>query len=240
MRTSAVETRMPRPDFDDGEWHTLGELEGFEHRLSETRQADKSFSDAVRIDTARAEKLRHAELIPFLYFARQIGLPGFTRFRKPISDRGVDIEFEVDGGVSALQITTAYPMWGVPSGPRLSGGYQYRLHMEKLTSEGSLSGSGPFKRKGDTIGHNGDCNSWQEIEEALRAGMIEAFRGKQSRGDKTVSLLIHAVDYYFSTLKMDRFVSIITHAARIALPHRFASVIVVDYGPGYIHEIVPS
>ena len=84
------------------------------------------------------------------------------------------------------------------------------------------------EREGNVIRHNEDCNTWQEIEEALQAGLLHAFRGKQERGDKTISLLVHAVDYYFATWDLKRFVAIVTHVAGIALPARFAKVVVAQ------------
>jgi hypothetical protein len=70
-----------------------------------------------------------------LNFANQEGLESTIRFRKPLHDDGVDIEYMVPGGaVVHVQITTAYPLWFDVSGNALNGGHQQRLQMEKLTA----------------------------------------------------------------------------------------------------------
>ena len=125
-KNDAVSALLTRPNFGDGEWHRLHELLAFETHLLAVRQADDVFSGAVRIDGSQAKKLRRDELIAFMYFAQHEGLPDSTPFRKPIRDVGIDIEYERDGAVDALQITTACAVFLDSRGQPLNGGYQHR------------------------------------------------------------------------------------------------------------------
>lgn len=154
---SVAATRLEGPQFGDGEWHRLTELQNFEMKLWAKRQEDKDFSDAVRTDTSREEILRRDELVPFLLLAKHDDLPANTRFRKLVQkgtdrEKGIDIAFQVPGsGESYLQITKAFPVWSNATARALNEGYQHRLFMEKLTAEDTILGSGPFKRCGSKI-----------------------------------------------------------------------------------------
>lgn len=237
---SAAAQLVPRPAFGDGDWHRLDELMEFERQLLEARQRNKSFSDAVRVDGSRDESLRHKELIPFLDLAQHEALPPETRFRKPTVDRGIDIEVELGTGIQSLQITTAYPALFDKTGQLLNGGYQRRLHMEKLTLDGMLSGSGPFERRGNHIWHHGGCTTWDQIDASSRIGLIVAFKSKSSHGCDGVTLLVKATDYFKNVLDATRFYTIVDEAAAEALPMRFSRVVVVDYGPGFIWSSAPD
>jgi hypothetical protein len=235
MRRHAASSRLPEPKFDDGSWHTLGQLRTYENLLLQTRQGDKAYSDAVRVDTSRPEKLRRDELIPFLNLAKHLHLADATRFRKPVQDDGVDIEYQVDGSsLVRLQITTAYPVRHDATGNLLNGGHQFRLEMEKLTNQGFLVGRGPFERRGTEIHSTEDCFSLDEIESACRLGLIYAFKTKSSHGTSDVALLVKAVGYYEALLEVASFNEMIEAAASVEFPRRFGKVIVVDSGDGFM------
>jgi hypothetical protein len=236
-RPNVASTRLPAVAFDDGQWRALGELRSYEALLSAERRADPTFSDAVRLDQAPVEKLRRDELLAFLNLAKHRGLTNEILFRKPIREEGVDIEYRgASGAVARLQITTAYPVLFDAKGNELPGGYQDRLLTEKLTSEGVVSGSGPFERRGDAIvgsDESGPC--WADIERSCRLGVVRAFERKADHGDRDVSLLVKAVRYGEEIGQdVERFRAIIDAAASVVLPTRFAEVIVVDYGDGLI------
>ena len=174
--------------------------------------------------------------LAFLNLAKHRAMADATLFRKPTCEMGVDLEYKRGGDpIVRLQITTAYRVWGDGRGGTLPGGYQDRLLREKLTSEGLLSGSGPFKRSGSEILSSDSQESWEDIEQSCRLGIIEAFARKAEHGAKDVTLLVKAVRYYEETMQhVDRFRSIVNAAASARFPFRFAEVIVVDYGEGFI------
>jgi hypothetical protein len=235
-RSSVACTRLSADIFDDGEWHELGDLRGWEALLLSISQSDEAFSDAVRIDTAPGEKLRRDEWLAFLNLAKHRSMPHAALFRKPMHETGVDVEYMQSGDpIVRLQITTAYRVRFDAQGKKLHGGHQDRLFREKLTSEGRLSGTGPFERRGDEILSNDSCEAWEQIEDSCRLGIIEAFEGKANHGAKDVSLLVKAVRYYEETMQdVDRFRSIMNAAAAVRFPMRYGEVIVVDYGEGFI------
>lgn len=229
----AANTRVARPALGDGEWRTLGELRAFELALLAERQRDPSFSDVVRLDNSPAEKLRRDELVPFLYMAHHESLPDATLFRKPQTEQGIDLEYAHDGTVMRLQITKAYPVWLNALGEAVNGGYQYRLHMEKLTANGFLSGTGPFERRGGEIVHHEGCDTWDDKRAALLRGLIAAFEGKASHGSKDITLLVHAETFHMETCDARRFHDLIEDASHTVFPCKFGRVMVVDYGEGF-------
>jgi len=236
---SAAERLLPWPNFGDGNWHRLDELQEYENRLLTLRQKNPTVSDAVRTDTSPVEKLRRDELLPFLNLANHQELPLNTSFRKPIDECGVDIEYVAAGTLTRLQITTAYPLWLDSVGLPLNGGHQQRLKMEKITTNGQLIGCGPFERREDEILNNEGCNSWEEIETSHRLGLINAFQRKALHWDRNLILLVKGVEYFQNILDVQRFHVMVDSAAREAFqrekfPTRFIRVIVVDSGDGFI------
>lgn len=240
MRRASVAGKMlARPNFaDDNNWHRLDELREFEDRLSLARQRDAEFSNAVRIDGSLEEKIRRDELLPFLHFARHESLPGSTLFRKPKPDVGVDIEYKAGGSVVQLQITTAYPVWRDQAGNPQNGGHQHRLLLEKLGSQNTVIGFGPFERCGDRILNNEQGLTQHGVEEAYQLGLENAFRAKSSHRAENISLLIRAVGYS-EVMDAECFHALVASAAQHESLQGFARVIVVDTGDGFMCSLEP-
>ena len=160
--------------------------------------------------------------------------PSTTRFRKPQREEGVDLEYDFEGTWSKLQITTAYPTKG-ESG---SGGYQFRLLMEKLTNDGQAVGSGLLERKGSTILQDERCSTDREEEKACRLGFVEALRGKAHRGSSNVTLLVRAVDFVLPLgCDAECFKAIALSSIETARPNGFASIVVLDHWEGFFVEV---
>lgn len=232
-RRSVANMRLAGPKFGDGNWHCLADLVRFEEQLLAARQQDKRFSDEVRIDNSPGEKLRRDELLPFLDLAQHEKLASTCIFRKPQDDRGIDIEYAVAGARYALQITTAYPTWMDASGKAMNGGYQHRLHMEKLTGHGMLWGTGPYERRDGVIAHDESCTTSEQELNACRVGLVEALKLKSRRGLCGVGLLIGARGFYQKIFDPNRFNELVEASVRMVPPTTFDRIVVVDYGPRF-------
>lgn len=225
-----------RPDFGDGGWHSLSALHDHEARLSAARRIDAGFNDEVRKDPLRAENLRQGELIPFLYFAKHLHLPGDTQFRMPRPDPGWDIEYASNVASSEkLQITRAFVTWpGLPQKPGAAG-RDHKLGLEKLTKKGHLSGYGPFERVNGQIAHDENVRAWDEISEALLKGLKQALLGKSNHRLPDTTLLVHATGYC-EKMSIHRFQSMAQDAIRSVGSLEFRSVVVLDYLSGYFRR----
>ncbi|MHB1104689.1 MAG: hypothetical protein ACYC0C_18340 [Devosia sp.] len=224
-----------RPDFGDGGWHGLSALLEYEARLSAARRIDSGFSDEVCTDPSRDENLRQGELIPFLYFAKHLHLPGDTQFRMLRPDPGWDIEYGDVASSEKLQITRAFVTWAGLSKRPGAAGQDHRVGMEKLTKDGQLSGYGPFKRVDGRIVHDEGARGWDEISEALLTGLKQALLGKAHHRLGDVTLLVHATGYC-EKMSIDRFLSMAQDAIRSVGSLEFRSVVVLDYLPGYFRR----
>ena len=220
---------LPFP-FLRGPWYSFAEFVAFEDQLLAARRENKDLDLALGVGRVRWMKLRNNELYPLFHFAKHLGIEGDALFK--ICDDGAeaDVELRHRQSVRGLQVTTAGPLWPAEK----NWGRDHVLHMEKLKVEGSVTGTGPFRRETDgSISNRMEAISTAERDPPYQAGLVEALRGKQHHRILGCELLVYASGYC-QIMSPDNFCDL-ARAALAAVPiEGFDKVHVFDGGEGFI------
>jgi hypothetical protein len=184
--------------FEDGRWHTIGELRAWEAELLKEREADQGFSSSVRRATkphSRQKGGRNKELVPLELFTKHKKMADSTQFRMMPVGHHTDAELVLNGEILKLQFTVTFPCWSGEFDP----GHQRALKNEALELHGCIVGTARFRKRRDgTIEWEGGCVSEEERLYACRRGFENAISNKMKHAGSGLTLVIYAQDYVMS------------------------------------------
>ena len=114
---------------------------------------------------------------------------------KPFANPNIDAEIKFANEKFNVQITIADPVWNGQN-----GGYDHRLVMEALNSQGVVIGSSSMHRENGKIVSGLPVKSFNQEFEGCRQGLIAALRRKLRSRAEDCKLLIHARGYSMHTM----------------------------------------
>jgi hypothetical protein len=225
---------IPIFPFKRDTWYPLAEFARFEDDLLSARRQDDELDHALRLGKEPWMKLRNEELYPVLYFARHLSATADASFK--IGVEGADADVELRTGQQQprrLQITTAGPLWTGEN----NWGRDHKLHMAKLNAEGSVSGTGPFRREKDgSISNREEAISTEERNPPYLAGLVQALRGKEQHRVPNCELLVHA-NTYCQLMSREDFLGLAREALAAVPLAGFDTVHIFDSPDGYIVSV---
>jgi hypothetical protein len=190
--------------FERDQTYTFGELRAFERRLSIARQADQSLSKEWRVPsmptTRRWEKIRE-ETYALMLLADVKGFTDDSTFRlTPSGFPNVDAEIANALESFQVQVTIADPIWLRTDGSLSNGGYDHRLTMEALNTDGVAHGLAAMRRSGGNVISDRAAKSSAEAFEACLRGLECALRRKIRRASSDIRLLVQTRAYYVNLI----------------------------------------
>jgi hypothetical protein len=114
---------------------------------------------------------------------------------KPFANPNIDAEIKFANEKFNVQITIADPVWNGQN-----GGYDHRLVMEALNSQGVVIGSSSMHRQNGKTVSGLPVKSFNQEFEGCRQGLIAALRRKLRSRAEDCKLLIHARGYSMHTM----------------------------------------
>lgn len=179
--------------FQRGVRYPLCSLDAYFSSIEEARSTDKMLSKSIGLSRNREIRALYDELYPLRIFARHMGLIEAAQFEWHAGGRdesGVDFIISIKSQDRSLQITTTGPVWPEASSPYDNPGYQHRLLRELLDKQGTVSGRGPWERKGrEIIGGYDDFTS-ADRDLAVRNGILAAYARKRKHRGRASELVI--------------------------------------------------
>ena len=178
-------------------------------------------------------KLLNAELYPLYYFAKQIHLSKETPFRICAEGADADLELKEGNDLRRLQVTQAGQIW-TPANQ--NWGYEYKLSMKKLNSEGESSGFGPFTQNPDGSISDRDALTTEERNQVYLDSLVKVLEGKKDYRIPDCELIVHALAYREA---MDRktFIDLAGEALRKIPLSNFRIIYILDGDDGYFYEL---
>ena len=211
-------------------WYALTELIIFEDHLLSARRQNKQFDNDLRCSRETWMQLRTKELYPLLCFAKQTTLATATQFQICAEGADADIELkDIKSKVRRLQITLAGPIW---DSSNLNWGKGHKYEMEKLNSEGQVSGWGPYKKNDESIVNREKMISTEERNPIYLAGLIKALKGKRNHRIPDCDLIVRAVNYC-EAMNLQTFIKLASAALNEISLLSFHNIYILDCANKY-------
>ena len=214
-------------------WYTLEQLTTFKKKLLLERRQDTQLDHDLRLSQQPWMKLLNAELYPLYYFAKQIHLSKETLFRICAEGADADLELKEGSALRRLQVTQAGAVWPLKN---RNWGYEHKLSMTKLNSEGESSGFGPFIQNPDGSISDQEMVETEERNRVCLDSLVKTLEGKQNYRIPDCELIVHAVAYR-ELMDQKTFINLASEALRKISLSNFRIIYILDSGDGYFYKL---